>query len=72
MPEPREQSAQINRAIARLREEGITVEPFETGKVILGDDLQYVLTYAELVDLMDRDQLTWHGIKELHRELGGA
>ena len=33
--------------------------------------VKYVLTHAELLDLMDKDRLTWQGIKELHRELGG-
>ena len=69
MPKPRKQSARINRAIAKLRDEGIKVEPFETGKVILGEELKYVLTHAELLDLMDKDQVTWHGVKELHRRL---
>ena len=49
--------------------QGIKVEPFETAKVVLGDDLKYVVTHAELLDLMDKDQLTWKGFKELHREL---
>ena len=65
MPKPTKQSARINRAIARLRDEGIRAQPFETGKVILGDDLQYVLTHAELLDLMAKDQLTWQGIKNM-------
>ena len=69
MPKPTKQSARISRALAKLLEEGITVEPFETGKVILGDDLKYVLTHAEVLDLVDKDQLTWQGIKKLHWEL---
>ena len=56
MAKPTMQSTLIKRGIAKLREEGMTVEPFETGKVILGDHLQYVLTHAELLDLMGKDQ----------------
>ena len=31
---------------------------------------EYILSHAQLLELMDNDQLTWQGIKELHRELG--
>lgn len=62
------QSTRVQDAIAKIRKQGIRVEPFETGNVILGDDLKYVLTHADLIDLMDKDQLTWEGIQELHRE----
>ena len=69
MPRSTQQSALIKRGIAKLRDEGIQVQRFETGKIILGDDLQYVLTHAELLDLMDKDQLTLRGVKNLHRLL---
>ncbi len=69
MPKPTTQPARVKRAIAKLRDQGIPVQPFETGKVILGDDLRYVLTDAELLDLLDKDELTLEGVKKLHREL---
>ncbi len=69
MPKPSTESTRIKRAIAKLRDQGIQTQPFETGKVILGDNLQYVLTHAELLHLMDNDELTLQGVKKLHREL---
>ena len=33
---------------------------------------EYILTNVQLLELMDNDQLTWQGIKELHRESDGG
>ncbi len=59
----------LKRAFAELREEGVAVRGLDPHRVIVGPGEKYVLTIAQLLELMDNDQLTWQGIKELHREL---
>ena len=65
---------QLNRAVTALREEGMVANPVDgpTVYVSAGDTgQQYILTNIQLLELLDNDQLTWRGIKGLHRELGG-
>ena len=62
----------LNRAIEQLREQGLIAKtPSENRLLISSGDggQEYILTHAQLLELMDDDQLTWQGIKELHREL---
>ena len=70
----------LNRAIQQLLDEGLLVDDHGPNKVAVflrGDATvgrtttvhTEVLTHAEMFELMDNDQLTWQGIKELHREL---
>ena len=33
------------------------------------EEEEYILRHAELLELMDNDQLTWQGIKDLQRDL---
>ena len=72
----------LNRAIRQLKAEGLLVEDHEPNKVavFLRDDVPLksapsvhaaLLTHAQLLELMDKDQLTWQGIKELQRESDG-
>ena len=73
----------LNRAIRQLLDEGLLVDdhgPPDKVAVFLRGDATVgrtttvpteVLTHAEMFKLMDNDQLTWQGIKELRRELGG-
>ena len=38
--------------------------------VVVGSgEEKFILTHAQLLELMDNDQLTWQGIKDLHRDL---
>ena len=59
----------LKRAFTKLRDEGVAVRGLEPDRVIVGAGEKYALTSAQLLELMDNDQLTWQGIKELHREL---
>ena len=59
----------LKRAFTKLSDEGVAVRGLEPDRVIVGPGEKYVLTIAQLLELMDNDQLTWQGIKELHREL---
>ena len=61
----------LNRAIAQLRDQGLITTTASAGELYIsaGDGGQeYVLTHAQLLELMDNDHLTWQGIKELDRE----
>ena len=60
----------LNRAITQLRDEGVTVTTGNVLAVVVGSGEKFILRHAELLELMDNDQLTWQGIKDLHRELG--
>ncbi len=60
----------LNRAIAKLRHQGVTVTTRGVSVVVVGSREEYVLTHVQLLELMDNDQLTWQGIKDLHREVG--
>ena len=71
MSKPINQSDRIKRAVRKLRDEGLNVGRFGTSKIIVGDKLRYVVTHAELLELMEKDQLTLKGIKDLHL-LGGS
>ena len=65
----------LNRAIEQLRDQGLIVKTPSEDKLYIsaGDGGQEcILTIAQLLELMDNDQLTWPGIKDLHRSLGGA
>ena len=61
----------LNRAIKQLRDEGVTVTT--TGNVLAvlvgSEEEEYILRHAELLELMDNDQLTWQGIKDQQRDL---
>lgn len=64
----------LNRAIEQLRDQGLIVQTPSKDKLRIsaGDGGQeYILTIAQLLELMDNDQLTFPGIKDLHRSLGG-
>ena len=64
----------LNRAIAQLRDQGLIVTTPSANELCIraGDGRkEYILKQAELLELMDDDQLTWQGIKELTRELEG-
>ena len=60
-------TGRLNRAIAQLRDEGVTVTTRDVLIVVVGAGEEYILTHAQLLELMDNDQLTWQGIKDLHR-----
>ena len=63
----------LNRAIAHLRDQGLIATTVSAGELyVSGGGQEYVLTHAQLLELMDNDQLTWQGIKELDREVGGS
>ena len=66
MSKPINQSDRIKRAVRKLRDEGLKVESFGSSKIVVGDRLKYVVTYAELLKLMEKDQLTLKGIKDMH------
>ena len=59
----------LNRAITQLRDEGVTVTTRDVLTVLVGsgEGEEVILTHAQLLELMDNDQLTWQGIKDLHR-----
>ncbi len=59
------------RAIAKLRDQGVTVTTRGVSVVVVDSREEYVLTHVQLLELMDNDQLTWQGIRELNRESGG-
>ena len=56
----------LNRAVAKLREEGLAVSFVDDSQINVGG---YLLTYAELLELMDNDKLTWQSIKDLRRKV---
>ena len=49
----------LKRALALLEDQGITVEQYGSSQVILGEELKYVLTHSEMLELMDNDELTF-------------
>ncbi len=66
--------SRLDRSIAGLRYQGLILTTASADKLYVsaGDGGQeYILTNLQLLELMDNDQLTWQGIKDLHRELGG-
>ncbi len=65
--------SRLDRAISGLRDQGLIATTASADKlnVSAGDGGQeYILTNVQLLELMDNDQLTWQGIKDLHREIG--
>ena len=61
----------LNRAITLLQDEGVAVKTRDASTLVVGAGEEYILAVVQLLELMDNDQLTWQGIKDLHRELGG-
>ena len=65
--------SRLDRAIFGLRDQGLILTTASADKLYVsaGDGGQeYILTNLQLLELMDSDQLTWQGIKDLHREIG--
>ena len=66
--------SRLDRAISGLRDQGliiVTTASADKLYVSAGDGGQeYILTNVQLLELMDNDELTWQGIKDLHREVG--
>ncbi len=63
----------LKRAIAHLRDQRLLVATRLNNDVCVSasdDGQEYILTHGQLLELMDNDQLTWLGIKELQRALG--
>ena len=66
--------SRLDRAISGLRDQGLILTTASADKLYVsaGDGGQeYILINVQLLELMDNDQLTWQGIKDLHRESGG-
>ncbi len=59
----------LNRAIAQLQEEGLEVNVLDDSRI---DASGFILTKIQMLELLDNDQLTWQGIKDLQRELSGS
>ena len=60
----------LKRAFTKLRDEGVTVRGLDPDRVLVGSGEAYILTTGQVLEPMDNDQLTWQGIKDLHREVG--
>ena len=59
----------LNRAITQLQEEGLEVNVLDDSRI---DASGFILTKIQMLELLDNDQLTWQGIKDLQRELSGS
>ena len=55
-------SERLNRAITQLQEEGLVVSVIDDSGINVGG---FVLTNIQVLELLDNDQLTWQGIKDL-------
>ncbi len=67
--------SRLDRAISGLRDQGLIVTTASANKLYVSAGYggqEYNLTNVQLLELMDNDQLTWQGIKVLHRESGGG
>ncbi len=65
--------SRLDRAISGLRDQGLILTTASTDKLyVSAGGQEYILTNVQLLELMDNDQLTWQGIKDLHRESGGS
>ncbi len=59
----------LNRAITQLQEEGLEVNVLDDSRI---DASGFILTKIQMLELLENDQLTWQGIKDLQRELSGS
>ena len=59
----------LNRAITQLQEEGLEVNVLDGSRI---DASGFILTKIQMLELLDNDQLTCQGIKDLQRELSGS